>query len=81
MAARGFTVTPVLTEAQAQMALPMPPLAAPEPPARKAVRGGKNVKGQKAAKGQKATAKGGAKPASKAAATSKGKAANSKVRR
>ncbi|MDT4830554.1 TraB family protein [compost metagenome] len=91
MAARGFRVTPVLTEAQAQQALPMPALAAPEPPARKAVRGGKNVKGQKAVKGtgQKATAKSGAKPTAKAAAAPKGKAApraapkaaNTKVRR
>ncbi|WP_286186466.1 TraB/GumN family protein [Acidovorax cavernicola] len=65
MASRGFRVTPVLTEAQAQMALPMPPLAAPEPPARKAVRGGKNVKGQKAGKGQgqKAASKSGARAA------------------
>jgi hypothetical protein len=46
MAARGFTVTPVLTDAQAQTAVPMPALAAPSP-APRAVRGGKAVKGQR----------------------------------
>ncbi|QNK71493.1 TraB/GumN family protein [Variovorax sp. PAMC26660] len=60
MAARGFTVTPVLTDAQAQTAQPMPALAAPSPGPR-ATRGGKAVKGQRGQKGAPAAkgAKGG----------------------
>jgi uncharacterized protein YbaP (TraB family) len=86
MAARGFTVTPVLTNAQAQTAQPMPALAAPSP-APRAVRGGKTVKGQR---GQKAApaAKGGrsakAAPAAKGAkapAKAAAPAAKGKVRR
>jgi uncharacterized protein YbaP (TraB family) len=97
MAARGFTVTPVLTDAQAQTAVPIPPLAAPSP-APRATRGGKAVKGpqgQKAqaaqkggkpAKGAKAApaAKGGkapAKAAPKAASKPAAPAAKGKVRR
>jgi uncharacterized protein YbaP (TraB family) len=68
MAARGFVVTPVLTDAQAQTAQPMPALSAPEP-ARKAVRGGKNVKGQKGQRGAQ-PAKGA--KSSKAAPAQKG---------
>jgi hypothetical protein len=73
MAARGFTVTPVLTNAQEQTAVPMPALAAPSPSPR--ARGGKAVKGQRVQKGQKgapaAAAKGG-RPAAKAAPAAKG---------
>ncbi|MDM0010731.1 TraB/GumN family protein [Variovorax sp. J22G73] len=63
MAARGFTVTPVLTDAQAQTAAPMAALAAPSP-APRAVRGGKAVKGQRGQATQRGakgvpTAKGG----------------------
>ncbi|MGJ7528854.1 TraB/GumN family protein [Variovorax sp. GB1P17] len=71
MAARGFTVTPVLTDAQAQTAQPMPALAAPSPGPR-ATRGGKAVKGQRgqkgapAAKGAKAGKSAKAAPAQKA---------------
>jgi hypothetical protein len=84
MAKRGFTVTPVLTSAQAQTAVPMPALSAPEP-APRAVRGGKAVKGQKGQKVQKAqkgapAAKGakGAK-SSKAAPAPKGAKAPAKA--
>lgn len=73
MAARGFTVTPVLTDAQAQTAVPMPALAAPSP-APRAVRGGKAVngqRGQKAQKGAPAAAGRGGK-AAKAAPPAKG---------
>lgn len=85
MAARGFTVTPVLTNAQEQTAQPMPALAAPSP-APKAARGGRAVKGQRgqknapaaAAKGGKSAkpapaAKGGKAPAKAAAPVAKGK--------
>ena len=62
MAARGFKVTPVLTDVQEQTAAPMAALAAPSP-APRAVRGGKAVKGQRGPNGQKgapaAAAKGG----------------------
>jgi len=62
MAARGFTVTPVLTDVQEQTAAPMAALAAPSP-APRAVRGGKAVKGQRGPNRQKsapaAAAKGG----------------------
>ncbi|MET3497103.1 TraB/GumN family protein [Variovorax boronicumulans] len=68
MAARGFTVTPVLTSAQAQTAVVMPALSAPEP-APRAVRGGKAVKGQKGQKVQK-TQKGAT--ATKGATAAKG---------
>ncbi|ADU39588.1 GumN family protein [Variovorax paradoxus EPS] len=81
MATRGFTVTPVLTSAQAQTAVPMPALSAPEP-APRAVRGGKAVKGQKGQKAQKgAVAAKGAKGAksSKAAPASKGAKAPAKA--
>ncbi|MCR6481145.1 TraB/GumN family protein [Variovorax sp. ZS18.2.2] len=84
MATRGFTVTPVLTSAQAQTAVPMPALSAPEP-APRAVRGGKAVKGQKGQKVQKGApaAKGaqGAKGAksSKAAPATKGAKAPAKA--
>lgn len=84
MAQRGFTVTPVLTSAQAQTAVPMPALSAPEP-APRAVRGGKAVKGQKGQKVQNVrkgapAAKGasGAK-SSKAAPASKGAKAPAKA--
>ncbi|WP_253278125.1 TraB/GumN family protein [Variovorax paradoxus] len=81
MAKRGFTVTPVLTSAQAQTAVPMPALSAPEP-APRAVRGGKAVKGQKGQKAQKGApaAKGtsGAK-SSKAAPAPKGAKAPAKA--
>jgi uncharacterized protein YbaP (TraB family) len=93
MAARGFTVTPVLTDAQAQTAVPMPALAAPSP-APRAVRGGKAVKGQRgqntsksaaASKGGKAAKAAPAKAASKAPAKASAKAAapvaKGKVRR
>ncbi|MFH0134699.1 TraB/GumN family protein [Variovorax sp. VaC1] len=80
MAARGFTVTPVLTDAQAQTAQPMPALAAPSPGPRSA-RGGKAVKGQRGQKGA-AVAKGGkgakstkAAPAQKGGAKAPAKAA------
>ncbi|SDZ69268.1 hypothetical protein SAMN05518854_1126 [Variovorax sp. YR266] len=87
MAARGFTVTPVLTNAQAQTAQPMPALAAPSP-APRAVRGGKAVKGQRGQavqKGGKSTkaapAARGAKAPAKAPAKSAAPAAKGKVRR
>ncbi|WP_260396988.1 TraB/GumN family protein [Variovorax sp. KBW07] len=69
MAARGFTVTPVLTDAQAQTAQPMPALSAPSPGPR-AVRGGKAVKGQRGQKGAPAAkaTRGGAKSAKAAPA-------------
>ncbi|WP_307867260.1 TraB/GumN family protein [Variovorax sp. E3] len=80
MAARGFTVTPVLTNAQEQTAVPMPALAAPSPSPR--ARGGKAVKGQRVQKGQKgapaAAAKGG-RPAAKAAPAAKGAKAPAKA--
>ncbi len=76
MAARGFTVTPVLTDVQEQTAAPMAALAAPSP-APRAVRGGKAVKGQRGPNGQKgapaAAAKGG-KSAKAAPAARSGKA-------
>lgn len=81
MAARGFTVTPVLTDAQAQTAAPMAALAAPSPAPRAAARGGKAVKGQRGQNGQNgqkgapaAAAKGG-KSAKAAPAAKGGKAA------
>jgi hypothetical protein len=77
MASRGFVVTPVLTSAQAQAALPMPALSAPEP-ARKAVRGGKAVKGQKGAQAAKGAKSAKAAPAQKG---SKAPAPKGKVRR
>ena len=78
MATRGFTVTPVLTSAQAQTAVPMPALSAPEP-APRAARAGKAVKGQKGQKVQKgAPAAKGAK-SSKAAPASKGVKAPAKA--
>jgi uncharacterized protein YbaP (TraB family) len=87
MAARGFTVTPVLTNAQAQTAQPMPALAAPSP-APRAVRGGKAVKGQRGQavqKGGKSTkaapAARGAKAPAKAPAKAAAPAAKGKVRR
>ncbi|MGJ7537346.1 MULTISPECIES: TraB/GumN family protein [unclassified Variovorax] len=87
MAARGFTVTPVLTNAQAQTAQPMPALAAPSP-APRAVRGGKAVKGQRGQavqKGGKSTkaapAARGAKAPAKASAKAAAPAAKGKVRR
>ncbi|SET99450.1 TraB/GumN family protein [Variovorax sp. OV084] len=87
MAARGFTVTPVLTNAQAQTAQPMPALAAPSP-APRAVRGGKAVKGQRGQavqKGGKSTkaapAASGAKAPAKAPAKAAAPAAKGKVRR
>jgi uncharacterized protein YbaP (TraB family) len=77
MASRGFTVTPVLTDAQAQTAQPMPALAAPSPGPR-AARGGKAVKGQRGQKGAPAAkaTKGGGKSAKAAPAqkTQKGAA-------
>ncbi len=86
MASRGFTVTPVLTSAQAQTAVPMPALSAPEP-APRAVRGGKTVKGQKAqksavaAKGAKGAKSSKAAPASKGAKAPAKAAPKGKVRR
>jgi uncharacterized protein YbaP (TraB family) len=87
MAARGFTVTPVLTNAQAQTAQPMPALAAPSPTPR-AVRGGKAVKGQRGQAVQKggksakaAPAARGAKAPAKAPAKGAAPAAKGKVRR
>lgn len=86
MAARGFTVTPVLVDAQAQAAVPMPALAAPSP-APRAVRGGKAMKGQRgqkaaaAAKGGKAPAKAVSKAAGKTASKAAAPAAKGKVRR
>jgi uncharacterized protein YbaP (TraB family) len=86
MAARGFTVTPVLVDAQAQAAVPMPALAAPSP-APRAARGGKAVKGQRgqkaapAAKGGKAPAKAVSKAAGKTASKAVAPAAKGKVRR
>jgi uncharacterized protein YbaP (TraB family) len=83
MAARGFTVTPVLTDAQAQTAQPMPALSAPSPGPR-AARGGKAAKavkgqrGQKGAPAAKAT-KGGAKSAKAAPAQKAQKGAASKA--
>ena len=81
MAARGFTVTPVLTNAQEQTAVPMPALAAPSPSPR--AHGGKAVKGQRAQKGQKgapaAAAKGGRPAAAKAAPAAKGAKAPAKA--
>lgn len=84
MAARGFTVTPVLTNAQEQTAVPMPALAAPSPSPR--AHGGKAVKGQRVQKGQKgqkgapaAAAKGGRPAASKAAPAAKGAKAPAKA--
>ncbi|WP_418118095.1 TraB/GumN family protein [Variovorax sp. 350MFTsu5.1] len=70
MAARGFTVTPVLTNAQEQTAQPMPALAAPSP-APRAARGGKAVKGQRARAAPAAAARGG-KSARAAPAAAKG---------
>ncbi|MDP9607130.1 UNVERIFIED_ORG: uncharacterized protein YbaP (TraB family) [Variovorax paradoxus] len=70
MAARGFTVTPVLTNAQEQTAQPMPALAAPSP-APRAVRGGKAVKGQRGKAAPPAAARGG-KPAKAAPAAARG---------
>ncbi|RSZ32628.1 TraB/GumN family protein [Variovorax sp. 553] len=70
MAARGFTVTPVLTNAQEQTAQPMPALAAPAPAGR-AVRGGKAVKGQRGKAAPAAAARGG-KPARAAPAAARG---------
>jgi uncharacterized protein YbaP (TraB family) len=87
MAARGFTVTPVLTNAQAQTAQPMPALAAPSP-APRAVRGGKAVKGQRGQAVQKggksakaAPAARGAKAPAKAPTKAAAPAAKGKVRR
>lgn len=81
MAARGFTVTPVLTDAQAQTAVPMPALAAPSP-APKAVRGGRAAKGQRGQKGAPAAAAKGGRSAKAAPAAKGGKApAKGKVRR
>ncbi|WP_019657507.1 TraB/GumN family protein [Variovorax atrisoli] len=70
MAARGFTVTPVLTSAQEQTAQPMPALAAPSP-APRAVRAGKAVKGQRGKAAPAAAARGG-KSAKAAPAASRG---------
>ncbi|MGE8202818.1 MAG: TraB/GumN family protein, partial [Variovorax sp.] len=81
MAARGFTVTAVLTDAQAQTAVPMPALAAPSP-APKAVRGGKAAKGQRGQKGAPAAAAKGGRSAKAVPAAKGGKApAKGKVRR
>lgn len=87
MAARGFKMTPVLTNAQEQTAQPMPALAAPSP-APRAVRGGKAVKGQRGQAVQKggksakaAPAARGAKAPAKAPAKAAAPAAKGKVRR
>lgn len=81
MAARGFTVTPVLTDAQAQTAAPMAALAAPSPAPRAVARGGKAVKGQRGQNVQKgapaASAKGG--KSAKAAPAAKGGKATAKA--
>ena len=80
MSARGFTVTPVLVDAQAQTAAPIAALPAPSPAPRAAARGGKAAKGQRgqkaapAAKGAKAGAPAKAAPAAKGGKASAAKA-------
>ncbi len=78
MAARGFTVTPVLTDAQAQTAVQMPALSAREPDVR-AVRGGKGVKNARGGKGAKAAPAGRGAKGAKAAPAPKGGKATSKA--
>jgi uncharacterized protein YbaP (TraB family) len=75
MAARGFTVTPVLVDAQAQTAAPIAPMPAPSAAPRATARGGKAVKGQHGQKGAPAAAAKGGKSAKAAPAAKGGKAA------
>lgn len=74
MAARGFTVTPVLVDAQAQTTAPMAAMAAPSPAGRAAARGGKAVKGQRGQKSAATAAAKGGKSGKAAPAAKGGKA-------